>query len=190
MHRRSSWLVRHRLIGLWFIAGCCLSCALPAAAATRTLLLGPGSAQINFRAYGFGIVPLDGAFARFTGSLILDTANPASCQADIHAEAASLQMSDPDMTRDALGPDLLDVSRHPAFIFNGSCGDGQIRGTLLLHGISRPLTLDVTRTNDQWVATGRMRRADWGMGARPLVAGPEIRIRFTAALPSGLPAAQ
>jgi len=34
-----------------------------------------------------------------------------------------------------------------------------------------------------------MRRAYWGMGARPLLAGPEVRIRFTTVLPAGFPAA-
>ena len=38
----------------------------------------------------------------------------------------------------------------------------------------------------RWVATDRMRRAEWGMGARPLNAGPEVRIRFTTEVPAGV----
>lgn len=185
MDRSLRWPVIHCLVAAW-----CLFWMLPGHAVTRTLILEPRSAQINFRAYGLGVVPIDGAFARFTGTLIIDSADPAVCQVDLQAEAASLQMPDPSMTQEVLGPDLLDVSRYPAFAFKGSCGDGRVRGILLLHGVSRPLALDVTRAENEWVATGRMRRADWGMSARPLLAGPEIRIRFTAALPSGLPAAR
>jgi polyisoprenoid-binding protein YceI len=163
--------------------------ALPAMAAPQSLALRPGSAQIAFRAYGLGLLPIDGAFTRFDGTLLIDNADPAVCRIDIKAEAASLQMPDAAMTQDALGADLLDVARHPAFAFSGQCRDGRVHGDLLLHGISRPLTLDVSLDRGRWIATGRMRRADWGMGARPLLAGPEVRIRFTAALPAGFPAA-
>ncbi len=167
------------------LAAAALMWASTAAAVTHTLTLNPGSAQVAFRAYGLGIVPIDGAFTRFNGTLVVDSADPTVCQLDIKAEAASLQMPDSDMTKDALGADLLDVTRHPAFAFNGQCREGQVRGTLLLHGISRPLALDVGLERGRWIATGRMRRANWDMGARPLLAGPEVRIRFTAALPAG-----
>lgn len=162
--------------------------AMPAAAAVQTLVLAPRSAQIGFRAYGMGIVPLDGAFTRFTGSLVLDAADPSVCTVTIDAEAASLEMPDADMTRDAIGVDLLHAAAHPAFTFNGRCEGKQVRGTLLLHGVSRPLALDVTIEQGQWVATGRMRRAEWGMTARAVQVGSEIRIRFVAALPAGFPA--
>ena len=157
-----------------------------AAAAPRSLTLGPDSAQVGFRAYGMGVLPIDGTFARFGGTLSLDDADGAACRITVRAEVGSLRMPDADITADALGPDLLDAAHHPDFAFDGACGGGQVRGTLLLHGVSRPLSLDVAIEQGRWVATGRMRRADWGMGARPLLAGPEVRIRFVAALPAGM----
>ena len=36
--------------------------ALPGIGAMRTLTLNPGSAQVAFRAYGLGFLPIDGAF--------------------------------------------------------------------------------------------------------------------------------
>lgn len=161
--------------------------AAPAKAAAHTVPLEPRSAQVTFRAYGFGIVPIEGSFTRFNGALVLDPADPTACEVNVQAEAASLAMPEAGMTQDALGPELLDVTRHPVFAYSGRCGDGQVRGTLLLHGIRRPLALTITLERGRWVATGRMRRAEWGMGARPLLAGPEVRIQFTAALPTGFP---
>lgn len=169
-------------IMLWTMAA--WLCALPAGARPQNLILAPQSAQIGFRAYGFGIAAIDGTFTRFNGRLIIDSADPSVCEVDIQADAASLQMPDPDMTQNALGADLLDVARYPVFAFTGICRDGQVRGTLSLHGVSRPLALDISRANNQWIATGRMHRAEWGMSARPLLVGPEVRIRFTAALPA------
>jgi len=143
---------------------------------------------VAFRAYGLGLVPIDGAFTRFNGTLLIDSADPAVCQFNIEAEAASLQMPSAGMTQQALGTDMLDVTRHPTFTFVGQCEGAQVRGNLLLHGVNRPLTLDVNLEDGRWIATGRMRRADWGMDARPLLGGSEARLRFTAALPAGPPA--
>lgn len=152
-------------------------------------MLTPSSAQIGFRAYGMGIVPVDGLFTRFAGTLVLDDNDPSVCRVEVRADAASLQMPDPDMTADAQGPDLLDVVSHPQFGFEGQCRAGRVHGTLLLHGVSKPLSLEIGIERGAWVATGRMRRADWGMAARPVTVGSEVRIRFTAALPPGFPAA-
>ncbi len=162
--------------------------AAPAGAEPRGYQIGPGSAVIAFRAYGLGLFPIEGTFARFAGRLSLDEADPAFCRLDLRADAASLQMPSADMTADALGPDLLDVGRFPDVAFKGDCAAGQVQGVLLLHGVSRPLALKVGIAGGRWTATGLMRRADWGMGAHPLLAGPEVRLQVTAAVPAGFPA--
>lgn len=135
-----------------------------------------------------GLLPIDGAFTRFSGTLSLDAAAPGYCRLELNAEAASLKMPDPAMTADALGPDMLDVTRFPEFAFRGECSGGAITGPLLLHGVSRPVTLEAALSDGRWVATGLMRRAEWGMGARPLLAGPEVRLQVTVAVPPGFPA--
>ncbi len=174
------------------IAGVCMALLLaapaiaaPAAAAPVRFLLQPGSVEIGFRAYGLGMIAIDGHFRRFGGTLTLDDANPGSCEVALEAESSSLQMPSAAMTADAQGPDLLDVARFPDFRITGRCEGGRLPATLLLHGISRPIMLDITLAPDSWSASGMMRRADWGMGARPLLAGPEVRISLTAGLPPG-----
>lgn len=162
-----------------------LSC--PAGAEPRSLPLRPGQAEVGFRAYGLGFLPLDGQFTRMSGTLTLNSADPGLCRIEVRADTASLQMPDEDITADAQGPDLLDVARFPTFEYSGICDGDRLDGTLLLHGITRPLQLQVVRERGRWTATGPMRRADWGMGARPNLAGPEVRIRFTVALPPGFP---
>ena len=148
-------------------------------------VMAPGTVQVGFRAYGLGMLPIDGAFTRFRGTLTLDGADPAVCAVSLKAEAGSLRMSQQAMTDDALGPDLLDVARYPDFEFEGACRDGRLVGSLLLHGVTRPMVFDVSVAGGKWHASGMMRRAEWGMGARPLLAGPEVRITVTAGLPAG-----
>ena len=165
-----------------------LAAALAASARAEpvTLLLQPGSTVLGFRAYGLGMLPIDGTFTRFRGTLSLDAADPAFCRMDVEAEAASLVMPSEGMTRDALGPDLLNVSVHPRFAYAGSCQAGAVAGSLTLAGVTRPLRAAVEREAGRFTATGMMRRADWGMGARPMLAGPEVRIRVTTGLPTTL----
>lgn len=170
----------------------------PAHARPVTLRLEPGSTEIAFRAYGMGFLPIDGTFGRFSGTLRLDPADPAACAIEVEADVASLAMPDPAMTADALGPDLLDAPRFPRFAYRGECRGGTgggapnaapvLHGALSLHGVTRPLAFQVSREGGRFVATAMMRRAEWGMGARPLLAGPEVRIRFTTVLPRTLQA--
>ena len=156
----------------------------PAAAPAR-FVLAPGSVQVRFRAYGLGVMPIEGQFTRFRGTLTLDSADPAACTLLLAAETASLDMGSRLMTEDAQGADLLDVANFPDFRIEGTCDGNRLKATLLLHGISKPIVLDVTRANGTWTASGLMRRAEWGMGARPLMAGPEVRISMTAGMPPG-----
>ena len=155
------------------------------AAAPSKFVLAPGSVQVRFRAYGLGVMPIEGQFTRFRGTLTLDSQNPATCALTLEAETASLDMGSRLVTEDAQGADLLDVANFPEFRIVGTCEGGRLRATLLLHGISKPIVLDITRANGTWSASGLMRRADWGMGARPLMAGPEVRISMTAGMPPG-----
>ncbi len=154
-------------------------------AAPKRFTLSPGPAQLSFRAYGFGMLPIDGSFGRFRGILVLDDAAPAFCQLELRADAASLQMPTESMTVDALGPDLLDVTRYPDFQFEGACEGDRLAGRLLLHGVSRPVAMAVVVGSRRWQATGSIQRTEWGMGARPLLAGPTVRISIVAGLPAG-----
>ena len=170
------------------IAYACVALLLsgpPSWAAPSKFVLQPGSVQVRFRAYGLGLVPIEGQFTRFRGTLTLDNKDPQACTLTLEAETASLDMGSRLMTQDAQGPDLLDVTAYPDFRINGQCVDGRLEATLLLHGISKPIVLNVTRANGTWTAAGMMRRAEWGMGARPFMAGPEVRISMTAGMPPG-----
>lgn len=163
----------------------CAAATGPAAAAPVTFTLAPGPVQVEFRAYGLGMIPITGHFVRFSGTLVLDDADPAACTLALTGEAASLTMGSEAMTADALGPDLLDVGHHPTFRLSGVCRGGALPATLLLHGVSGGVAMAVERRADRWVAQGSIDRRAWGMGARPLLAGSEVRLTVTAGLPGG-----
>ncbi len=157
--------------------------ATPLHAETRFRLT-PGPAAVTLRAFGLGIVPIEGRFTRFQGFLALNASNPAYCTVTLQAEASSLAMPNQAMTEDALGPDLLDVQRFPDVQLEGACDKGRLEGTLTLHGTTRPISFELTPSPGVFRASTLIVRGEWGMGARPLMAGPEVRITLLAGVPA------
>jgi polyisoprenoid-binding protein YceI len=155
-----------------------------ARAETRNLPLDPAHAEVGFRTYAFGMVPMDGTFSRFSGVLVIDPAAPGTCRVDISVEVASLHMPDPAIRDDVLSPNLLDAVHFPTLAYSGACaGDGVIEGVLTLHGVARPLRLTVAREAAKYRADASLRRREWGITGRPLMAGSTVRIRVSTSIP-------
>ena len=72
---------------------------------------------------------------------------------------------------------MMDVAQFPELAFHGACQGERVIGDLTMHGQTHPVTLDYTRSAGTIVATGRLRRADWGITGSPLTGGSTIRIR-------------
>ena len=98
--------------------------------------------------------------------------------------AASLCRSD-SLREQVTGPDFMDVAQFPQLGFHGGCEGDTVAGDLTLHGQTHPFTLDLERSAHTIVATGRLKRAEWGLTARPLMGGSTIRIRVE--IPNPLP---
>lgn len=153
------------------------------AAAPRDFPLTPQTAEIGFRAYAFGIVPVDGTFRRFTGTLTIDRADPDTCTVTVTVDTTSLSMRDKALEADTLSPSLLDAAAFPSFSYAGQCQGPGIAGLLTLHGVTKPLFLQVERNGTGYAAQSALRRREWGITGRPLLAGPTIRIRVSTTLP-------
>jgi polyisoprenoid-binding protein YceI len=153
------------------------------ALAEQVSLLPPG-VQVEFRAYGLGLIPFDGKFTRFHGWMRYDPARPDACQVVLEIDAASLTMSSESVREAITGPEFMDVVRLPDLAFHGDCRGDVIDGSLLLHGQSHPFSLDLTRSARTITAVGKLRRAEWGMTARRFTAGSTIRIRVEIPTPA------
>lgn len=162
-----------------------LSGAAPRAPAQTTELrvdLAPGSSAVAFRASGLGLLPLDGEFARFRGMLFYDPGDHAACRVALCVDVASLAMQGESLRDRVLGPDFLDAERFPTLAYDGACGTDGLDGRLTLHGVTRSLALSLDWTPDTVLAVGRLLRADWGMTAMPITAGPTVRIEVSVHL--------
>ncbi len=150
--------------------------ATPARAAQTTL--SPSDSKVDLRTYGLGFLPLDGNFTRFHGVVRYDVGNQTACQVVLDIEASSLTMDNDSIRETITGPDSMDVAHYPDLTFEGGCQGERIIGALTMHGQTHPFALDLDRSARTIVATGRLRRAEWGLTGHPLLGGPVIRMRI------------
>jgi polyisoprenoid-binding protein YceI len=162
--------------------------AAPAPAAPRTIALAPPSTEVALRAYALGMMPVDGSFNRFRGTMTFDGSDPSRCTVELTIEAASLSMPQQSIRDDVVSPAFLDAAAFPTLVYRGGCAADAIRGTLTMHGQTHPLELDLERNRTGLVATGVIHRFEWGMTGRPIMVGSTVRIRVSAPWPSGWPA--
>jgi polyisoprenoid-binding protein YceI len=144
---------------------------------SEQLNLHPPASAVELRTYGFGLIPFDGTFTRFQGWMRYDPSNTGACEVMLQIEAASLTMSNEAVRDQILGSGMMDAAQFPELTFRGTCRGDQAIGELAMHGQTHPVTLDYTRSAGTVVATGRLRRADWGITGSPLIGGSIIRIR-------------
>jgi polyisoprenoid-binding protein YceI len=153
-----------------------------ARAEPRSLPLDPAHAQIEFRTYAFGVMPINGSFTRFSGVLTIDPLAPQTCRVDIRVEVASLRMLYPAVGEDVLSRNLLDAAAFPTLAYSGACAGAGIEGALTLHGTTKPLHLAIVSEPPYYRAEATLRRRDWGITGRPLLAGATVRIRVSTTI--------
>jgi polyisoprenoid-binding protein YceI len=158
-----------------------------ARAAETEFTLDPTHATVGFRAYALGLAPVDGAFAHFKGVLSIDPAQPTDCRVDVTVDVDSLQMNDRDIRDDVLAADMLDARDFQTLRYQGACQGGGIAGQLTMHGVTRTLFLAARRDGDRYSAQASLRRSEWGITGRPLLAGQTIRIRVSTVVPALAP---
>jgi len=152
------------------------------AAADVSVELLPGRSAIAFRAYGIGLLPLDGQFTHFHGRFSYDPEAPTHCAVALQVDVASLAVAPATVGETVLGPDFLDAAESPRLAYDGVCGIGGLTGRLTMHGVTRPFALTLDWAPDSLVAAGQLRRTDWGMTAMPILVGSTVRIEVSVRL--------
>jgi polyisoprenoid-binding protein YceI len=133
----------------------------------------PGRSRVTFTTrHLFGLGRVRGSFAVRGGTA--DVADPVTASA-VHAEieAASFRTKSRARDHSVLSPRFLDPARHPVMTFRSDRiepGDQAVTGTLTVRGVTRPVTLTVTRcevSRGSFTAraTARIDRAEFGITA-------------------------
>jgi polyisoprenoid-binding protein YceI len=132
-------------------------------------------------------------FADFVANLELSGNDMSQSQISITIDAASLDSAIPELDDDLKGADFFDVANYPEITFQSTAyeetsdSSGRLTGDLSVHGVTKPVTLDVTinsaamnplnrREMIGFSATGILNRSDYGLTAYAPLVGDELSL--------------
>jgi polyisoprenoid-binding protein YceI len=158
--------------------------ALPA---VGTYDLDPGHSHVGFAVRHVMVAKTRGRFGSLRGTVIVGD-DPADSAVEVEIDTASVDTGDE--TRDAhlRSPDFFDVEQYPTMTYRstgvrpGADGHWLIEGELTVHGVTRPVPLDVVFEGgaaDPWGNT----RA--GFSARAEVDREDFGLTYNQVLESG-----
>ncbi|NWK98828.1 hypothetical protein DM806_24820 [Sphingobium lactosutens] len=158
----------------------------------------PTHTQIVFAYDHMGFTNNMGVIAMPTGTLTLDKANLSASKVSIDVPVANLTTGIPALNEHLAKAEFFDVAKFPkaTFVSTGVKPDGAtgatITGNLTIKGITKPVTLDAEfygaganpmnkKENIGFVATGTIKRSDFGMGMAVPIVGDAIELKIIAA---------
>ena len=136
-------------------------------------------AFIQFRIQHLGYSWLSGRFNTFNGQFEYDEKNPAAASVQVEIDVASIDSNHAERDKHLRGEDFLHVDKFPKASFKSTSftenGDGTavLKGDFTLHGVTKPVTIDVEHIghgSDPWggyrrgfEGTTRIALADFGI---------------------------
>jgi polyisoprenoid-binding protein YceI len=102
-----------------------------------------------------------GRFDKWNGTLLIDEADLSASSVTVQIDAASVNTGEPKRDEHLRSPDFFEVEKYPHLTFQSTAveknGDDRLRvtGDLTIHGVTRPVVLDVER--------GGSLRDPWGL---------------------------
>jgi polyisoprenoid-binding protein YceI len=151
----------------------------------------PAHSQVGFSVKHLVISNVRGEFSRYEGKVTLDEDDVARSTVEATIDAGSVSTRVADRDAHLRSPDFFDVAAYPSITFKSTkvarAGKDQLKvtGDLTLHGVTRPVVLDVAvapevkgmfgETRRGFTATTRISRKDYGLTWNKLVeAGPAV----------------
>ncbi len=159
--------------------------------------LDPEHASLLFKVDHFGFSELVGRFDRFEGALDFDPKQPQAARLTVLVDTASIDLNLPKFEQDLRGPDWFDTAKFPQARFESRTimitGEktGRVIGDLTLHGVTAPVTLEVTFNGGAdslltghytlgFAASGTLTRSDFGLGAYAPAVGDQVTLEIHA----------
>ncbi len=111
-------------------------------------------ASINFRVSHLGYSWLEGRFNSFDGQFSYDEQNPAASKVVVNIDTKSVDSNHAERDKHLRSDDFLDVSKYPAAKFESTAfkmnddGTALMTGNFTLHGVTKPIEIDVTKIGE------------------------------------------
>lgn len=158
--------------------------------------------EVVFKVRHLGISNVTGNFEKFSGTYSFDPETKTATSLKVTIDATSVTTKNEGRDKHLNSPDFFDTARFPTITFEGKSfsplkGDAfTVAGDLTMHGITKPVVLDVTYNGaikDPWgnnrtafSATTKINRKDFGlnwgkvMDNGGLVVGDDVTILLEA----------
>ncbi|KJV36464.1 YceI family protein [Luteibacter yeojuensis] len=167
-----------------------------ATAAPVTYKLDPGHTMVLFSWNHFGFSNPSANLGNVDGTLVYDEKDPTKATVEATLPLTGLDTFVPKLDEHLKSADFLDAAKYPTVTFKSTkvtaAGKGKLKvaGDLTVHGVTKPVTLDVTLNKVgphpmmkvQTVgfdATTTIKRSDFGVGAYVPNVSDEIKIHIT-----------
>lgn len=130
----------------------------------ETWQVDPARSELAFRVRRF-VSTVRGRFAQWTGTVRVDPSDWMTAQVTIDIATASIDTGDPERDARLRAPDFFAADSFPLTTFRSTSierrdgGALTIGGLLTLHGVTKPVMLEVTRLDVQRDPEGRHRAA-------------------------------
>ena len=144
-----------------------------------TYRIDPAHSTAQFVVRHMMITNVRGAFGKVEGTVVYDPENPAQSSIEAAIDVASIETRDAQRDAHLKSADFLDADKFPKITFKsskieGSGGEFRVSGDLTIHGVTRPVVLQVEgptpAAKDPWgntrvgaSATTRIKRSDFGL---------------------------
>lgn len=170
-----------------------LAWAGAAQAALETYRLDPVHTRVAFQVSHAGFSRPIASFSQVQGELAFDEADWRTATLEARIPIATLDLGDADWQKRILDRTFFDATEFPQARFVSTrveptdATHARVTGDLTLHGVTRPVTLEVTlnalrrhpltfKRTAGFSATGTLRRSDFGMDAWKSVVGDEVTL--------------
>lgn len=153
--------------------------ALPVLATAATYNIDPEHSNTGFKVRHLMVSNVKGSFGKVQGSVVIDDQDLTKSTVNVSIDTASIDTGVAKRDNHLRSPDFLDVAKYPTMTFVSTKvaknGSGlKVSGNLTLHGVTRPVVLDVeglsAESKDPWgnfrrgaSATAKIDRKDFGL---------------------------
>jgi polyisoprenoid-binding protein YceI len=145
--------------------------------------------EMTVRVFKAGVFSAFGHDHEIAASIAGGTVDLSANRVELRVNASALRVRDPgasekdrnEIQQTMLGPEVLDAGRHHEIVFQSAAaepagGIWQVRGTLTLHGESRPVMVEVREQGGHYVGSARLKQTDFGI--KPIkVAGGAVKVK-------------
>jgi polyisoprenoid-binding protein YceI len=162
-----------------------------------TYMLDPSHANVVFKISHLGFSTFIGRFNTIGGELDLNSKKPEKSKLNVKIDPASVDTKVAKLDEHLKGADFFDVAKYPAVTFKSTKiekltdSTGKVTGDLTLHGVTKPVTLDVVfhgaaphmMTKAMTLgfdAETKIKRSDFGITAFVPAVGDEVTLLIEA----------